>query len=367
VKLEVFKMQPNRIFVLPLTFNLKPLTIISERSKAVKAKVFILGLLFAVLFWTSLSNSQVPQMINYSGKLTTAQGNLLNGPYNMTFSIYDDSIGGNLLWTETQSGALVENGVFSVLLGNLNPIPFDIWGNGPRYLGVTIGTGPEMTPRKPMVSVPYAQRSGDWAINGNNIYRLNGNVGIGTTTPLYTLDVDGDARIYCSPDPNSYIKLNPNESGSCNSVGITMNEHRNNNFLSIEAYDPSYGNYISTRDPAAAYGQGFGIVGGPNVAPFERFVVNTDSMFLGYSKKAGNGSSAGGGNGGGNLFVRGNIGIGTTSPQGALDVSSTTGAFIVPRMTTAQRDALTAVNGMIIYNTTDNQFNFRENGVWVTK
>ncbi len=63
----------------------------------------------------------------------------------------------------------------------------------------------------------------------------------------------------------------------------------------------------------------------------------------------------------------GSVGIGTTSPQGALDVNSTTGALIVPRMTTAQRDALTAMNGMIIYNTTTNQFNFYENGAWVTK
>jgi hypothetical protein len=67
------------------------------------------------------------------------------------------------------------------------------------------------------------------------------------------------------------------------------------------------------------------------------------------------------------ILSNGNVGIGTTSPQGALDVSSTTGAFIVPRMTTAQRDALSAVNGMIIYNTTTNQFNFYENGAWVTK
>ena len=35
--------------------------------------------------------------------------------------------------------------------------------------------------------------------------------------------------------------------------------------------------------------------------------------------------------------------------------------------TEAQRDALTAVNGTIIYNTTTNQFNFRENGAWVLK
>jgi hypothetical protein len=67
------------------------------------------------------------------------------------------------------------------------------------------------------------------------------------------------------------------------------------------------------------------------------------------------------------IRASGGVGIGTNSPQGALDVSSTTGAFIVPRMTTTQRNALAAVNGMIIYNTTTNQFNFYENGAWVTK
>jgi hypothetical protein len=63
----------------------------------------------------------------------------------------------------------------------------------------------------------------------------------------------------------------------------------------------------------------------------------------------------------------GKVGIGTANPQGALDIYSTTGALIVPRMTTTERDAMTAVNGMIIYNSATNQFNFYENGAWVTK
>ncbi|MFQ5628063.1 MAG: hypothetical protein ACE5I1_04815 [bacterium] len=70
------------------------------------------------------------------------------------------------------------------------------------------------------------------------------------------------------------------------------------------------------------------------------------------------------------LFVRsdGNVGIGATpATSGILDITSTTGALIVSRMTTTQRDAMTAVNGMIIYNTTTNAFNFYENGVWVIK
>lgn len=49
----------------------------------------------------------------------------------------------------------------------------------------------------------------------------------------------------------------------------------------------------------------------------------------------------------------GGVGINTTSPQGALDVVSSTGAFIPPRMTTTQRDALvTPPTGAVIYNTT---------------
>lgn len=47
-----------------------------------------------------------------------------------------------------------------------------------------------------------------------------------------------------------------------------------------------------------------------------------------------------------------NVGIGTTTPNAsaALDITSTTGALLLPRMTTAQRDALTGTTGMMIYN-----------------
>lgn len=112
--------------------------------------------------------------------------------------------------------------------------------------------------------------------------------------------------------------------------------------------------------------------------------VNSDQVGGYYSRIDGNaitGGSAGGAPGTHHLHVKpgdnssylllaedgGNVGIGTATPQGALDISSVTGALIVPRMTTAERDALTAVDGMIIYNTTTNAFNFRENGAWVIK
>jgi hypothetical protein len=62
----------------------------------------------------------------------------------------------------------------------------------------------------------------------------------------------------------------------------------------------------------------------------------------------------------------GHIGIGTTTPAASalVDMTSTTGALLVPRMTTAQRDALTAVNGMIVYNSTTAAFNKYQAGAW---
>jgi len=64
----------------------------------------------------------------------------------------------------------------------------------------------------------------------------------------------------------------------------------------------------------------------------------------------------------------GNVGIGTISPatSAILDVTSTTGAVLFPRMTTTQRDALTAVNGMVIYNSTLDKLQVRAAAAWVS-
>ena len=49
------------------------------------------------------------------------------------------------------------------------------------------------------------------------------------------------------------------------------------------------------------------------------------------------------------------------------DINYLVANFQAPNLTTTERNALTPANGMIIYNTTTNVFNFYENGVWVTK
>lgn len=63
----------------------------------------------------------------------------------------------------------------------------------------------------------------------------------------------------------------------------------------------------------------------------------------------------------------GSMGIGITTPdaRAILDLTSTTQALVLPRMTTTQRDAQSGwPNGSLIYNTTLNVFQGRANGAW---
>jgi len=61
----------------------------------------------------------------------------------------------------------------------------------------------------------------------------------------------------------------------------------------------------------------------------------------------------------------GKVGIGTTSPSAPLEVSSTTGGVIMPRMTTAQRNAIASpTDGEMVYDTDLNKFYGYANGAW---
>jgi hypothetical protein len=69
----------------------------------------------------------------------------------------------------------------------------------------------------------------------------------------------------------------------------------------------------------------------------------------------------------GNLLIGGTAGSDdtVTNSSVALEIKSTTKALLNARMTTAQRDALTAVNGMQLYNSTVDKLQVYAAGSWV--
>ena len=64
----------------------------------------------------------------------------------------------------------------------------------------------------------------------------------------------------------------------------------------------------------------------------------------------------------------GNLTIGGDQAEAKLDVrgdAKVASSFQFGSLTTTERNALTAVNGFVIYNTTDNKFQGYQNGVWI--
>ncbi len=81
----------------------------------------------------------------------------------MEFRIYDVPTGGAPLWEELWTGGnavSVSDGLFSVLLGSLNTgLTAVVQSHDALYLGVTVGTDSEMSPRVQLGSVPFSMQA----------------------------------------------------------------------------------------------------------------------------------------------------------------------------------------------------------------
>jgi len=103
-----------------------------------------------------------PQVIPFQGRLTDAAGTPINAAQNLTFKIYIVATGGSAQFTETQNAVTVANGLFSVQIGSATGggVPATVFSGADLFLGITVGSDPEMTPRQRLGSVPYAMRAG---------------------------------------------------------------------------------------------------------------------------------------------------------------------------------------------------------------
>ncbi len=110
----------------------------------------------------------VPSLVPYSGTVIAGDGKAFAAESGVTFQIYKDEVGGEALWTETQTVAIDSAGHYKVQLGAANPngLPADLFASGEaRWLEVQVaGEAPQ--PRVLLVSVPYALKAADAATLG---------------------------------------------------------------------------------------------------------------------------------------------------------------------------------------------------------
>ena len=246
-----------------------------------------------LLICLGYSFAEVPCKINYQGRLI--KDNVpVDGTRTMKFSIHDSAVGGNELWTSGDVNVEVHNGLFRYVIGSdggdLSSID---WTAGQElYLEVKVETD-ILTPREELYAYPYAinshllegktkeyflNTSADTQTKQGDL-NIMGNVGIGTTSPLGKLAVDGNVSLL---GPRVYF-------GRADALGILLIRDSDNGALSLRG-----GN---TADSAGITVTGPNQVGLPGLIRFdtnaiERMRITRD----------------------------GNVGIGTTSPGAKLDV-----------------------------------------------
>jgi hypothetical protein len=172
----------------------------------------------------------VPGHLNYQGYLADATDSSgITATLEMTFRLFDSETKGAELWSETHPAVDVAEGLFDVQLGSVTPFPPGLFDGNTLWLQTEI-VAETLSPRKPVVSTAYSQKSGEadhsinadhaataawasdaqhaiyadtadytlsgvgWTVDGDNVYHETGKVGIGTVSPLTELDVNGSVN-----------------------------------------------------------------------------------------------------------------------------------------------------------------------------
>ena len=230
----------------------------------------------SLLLWPPPAAGQVPQLLNYQGYLTNDAGKPVNGVQSITFGVYDAATRGTVLWTETQN-VMVMNGLFNVLLGTVNLIPFEAFASGEQYLGVRVGSGGELSPRQRLVSVGYAFRArdadrlggravADFVRSVDGVAPQNGNV-----------DLVAGSNITISPNPQAHSVT---ISGSALTLPFTSTISSDQTALTVRNTGTGYGLLASSSSSYGVRAQsnaadGYAVYGVANGANARAIVGST--------------------------------------------------------------------------------------------
>ena len=250
----------------------------------------------AIFFVTflSISFSTVGGTIALQGILRDPNGTTVtDGFYSLTIKLYEEVTGGTPVFTEVIGSAAVQNGVFSIEIGAtsasssaLDLVPF----NTTYYVGVTVESGTEMTPRTKLTVSPYSMAM----YGSSNIIPNTGNVGLGTLSPqavVHIKDVENNSG-------EDLLLIEDNSGGDQIRV-------EDDGTLTLPTVGSKVG--IGTATPSAmldisSAGSSDDFVVIKDGSNNQKFVVESDGSLI--------------------IPDGGSVGVGTSTPAAALDIKS---------------------------------------------
>ena len=195
----------------------------------------------------------------------------------------------------------------------------------------------------------------------------------GTTTGAHTGTMDGDLTGSVFGDDSTVLLDGINKTYSGNIIGNTEISAATASEVELDITSLENTSKINLRRQSATdlsgntsvqYGTiSFGRSDTGGVTTTGLLFGREDSIYFGQSAAGAFGSAA--------VYMvwkDNKLGLGMTTPTQQLEMTGNAkidGFVQFGSLTTTQRNALTAANGMVIYNSTDNKFQGYENGVWV--
>ena len=145
------------------------------------------------------------RQMSYQGNLVI-DGFLCSGVQNITFRLYSVASGGSPMWEETQA-VTCTNGLFSVMLGAVTPLPYAVSFQSQLWLGVQpAGAASELTPRQMLGTVGYAMN----LMGGATMVDTNPAGTYGYSFWVHSYEHDG---IYASSDITDGVGVSGNAYG----------------------------------------------------------------------------------------------------------------------------------------------------------